>query len=84
MSKKNYTKVSNTILNDNKMRQERKMVNRLKKDWRKTNYKNWDVMETTLKSASKMINSGTVDKELVYTYITISEAFSLEFGKYVQ
>ena len=61
------------------MTKAQKLARRLKQDWAKTNSTNWDVVETTLKSAKKMIDSGVIDKELIDSYIIISEEFKIEF-----
>ena len=57
-----------------------KLSNRLKQTWSKTNIGNWDAMEGVLKSAKKLIDNGCIDSELINTYLTISEAFKIEFG----
>ncbi len=62
------------------MTEAKKMSNRLKQTWAKTNSGNWDVIEGVLRSAKKMIDSGNFDSELIDVYITIYEAFNNEFG----
>ncbi len=63
------------------MTEAKKLSNRLKQTWAKTNSSNWDSIEGVLRSAKRMINEGEVDADLVDTYLVISEAFELEFGK---
>ena len=62
------------------MTEAQKLANRLRKAWEQTTQSNWDSIESYLKSAKKMINSGETDNDLVYTYLTISEAFMNEYG----
>ncbi len=62
------------------MTEAKKLTNRLKQVWSKTNIGNWDSIEGVLKSAKNMIDNGEIDNELINTYLTISEAFELEFG----
>ena len=62
------------------MTEAQKLTNRLKQVWSKTNGNNWDSIEGVLRSAKKMIDRGELDSELISTYLTISEAFNIEFG----
>lgn len=57
-----------------------KLVARLKQTWAKTNHLNYDAMESALKSAKKKIDGGEIDADLIDTYLTISDAFEMEFG----
>lgn len=57
----------------------KKLANRLKQTWSKTNSGNWDSLECVLKSAKKMIDNGCIDEDLIKSYIEIQETFKLDF-----
>ncbi len=62
------------------MTEGKKLANRLKQTWSKTNNTNWDTMECALRTAKKRIDAGDIDPDLVDAYLVISEALKLEFG----